>query len=87
MLDSKNKLAILACHAKNTEFLFCYKDENLENIRQQDGQYELFTQVERCIRTNLQKLIKKENALIKDISHSDSLIAGAIAMALCYIHR
>ncbi|KAL0275046.1 UNVERIFIED_CONTAM: hypothetical protein PYX00_003029 [Menopon gallinae] len=87
MLDSKNKLAVLACHAKNTEFLFSYKDENLENIRQQDGQYELFTQVERCIRTNLQKLIKKENALIKDIGHCDSLIAGAIAMALCYIHR
>lgn len=87
MLGTKNKLAILTCHARCTEFLYPCKEENSEVIRQQDGQYELFTQVEKTVRSNLQKLLKRESAAAKQINSSESLIAGAIAMALCYINR
>lgn len=91
MLKSKNKLAVLGCHAKRTIFLFpSPKDEN-ETVRQLDGQYELFTQVEKCIKDNLQTLIKQEAESIKQLKNEmnvcDSLLAGGIAMALCYIQR
>lgn len=87
MLGSKNKLAVLTCHAKTTEFLYPSRGESSQVVRQQDGQYELFTQVEKSIKINLQKLLKKEASCDKDLVTSDSLIAGAIAMALCYINR
>lgn len=87
MLGSKNKLAILTCHVRTTEFLYPCREENSEIIRQQDGQYELFTQVEKSVRSNLQKLLKREAANAKHLNASESLIAGAIAMALCYINR
>lgn len=90
MLKSKNKLAIIACHARSTEFLYPCKEENQEVIRQQDGQYELFTQVEKNVKTNLQRLIKKEALAMREMNQPtscDTLIAGAVAMSLCYIHR
>lgn len=90
MLKAKNRLAVLACHAKRTIFLYPSQDEEIENIRQQDGQYELFTQVEKCIKDNLQTLLKQEAESIKQTRNMgvcDSLLAGAIAMSLCYIHR
>lgn len=90
MLKSKNKLAIIACHARSTEFLYPCKEENQEVIRQQDGQYELFTQVEKNVKTNLQRLIKREALAMREMNQPtscDTLIAGAVAMSLCYIHR
>lgn len=90
MLKSKNKLAIIACHARTTEFLYPCKEENQEVIRQQDGQYELFTQVEKSVKNNLQRLIKKEALAMREKNQTtacDTLIAGAVAMSLCYIHR
>lgn len=90
MLKTKNRLAVLGCHAKRTIFLYPGPDDEAQNIRQQDGQYELFTQVEKCIKDNLQTLIKQETESIKrtkNVGVCDSLIAGAIAMALCYIKR
>lgn len=90
MLKSKNKLAIVACHARTTEFLYPCKEENQEVIRQQDGQYELFTQVEKNVKTSLQKLIKREALAAREMNQPtvcDTLIAGAVAMSLCYINR
>lgn len=48
-----------------------------------DGQYEIFTAVEKTIKQNLAKLLANE----KSTSATESLLAGAIAMALCYIAR
>lgn len=53
------------------------------DIRQIDGQYEVFTLVEKTIKTNLAKLITSESSTITN----ESLLAGTLAMALCYIHR
>lgn len=52
-------------------------------IRQIDGQYEVFTTVEKTIKQNLAKLLFSEKSAIV----TESLLAGAIAMALCYISR
>lgn len=53
------------------------------DIRQVDGQYEVFTLVEKTVKLNLSKLISAEHSS----QSTESLLAGAIAMALCYIVR
>lgn len=53
------------------------------DVRQVDGQYEVFTQVEKTIKQNLAKLLSTESSVVI----TESLLAGAIAMALCYIAR
>lgn len=53
------------------------------DVRQVDGQYEVFTQVEKTIKHNLAKLLSTESSVVI----TESLLAGAIAMALCYIAR
>jgi transcription initiation factor TFIIH subunit 3 len=81
MLKPNNKLAVVACHHNKSEFL--YPKKTLD-IRQVDGQYEYFILVEKTIKTNLANLIKSappQNA------GSESLLAGSLAMVLCYIAR
>jgi transcription initiation factor TFIIH subunit 3 len=56
-------------------------------LRQQDGQYELFTHVEKTIRQNLQQLVIRDVKSEPVGSVCESLLAGALAVALCYIHR
>lgn len=82
MQKSQNKLAVMACHSKSSEFVFPSSDKPLD-VRQIDGQYEIFTLVEKTIKANLTKIIAGESAVLCN----ESLLAGAISMALCYIHR
>jgi transcription initiation factor TFIIH subunit 3 len=56
-------------------------------LRQLDGQYELFTHVEKTIRQNLQQLIMRDAKSETTGTACESLLAGALAMAVCYIHR
>lgn len=53
------------------------------DVRQVDGQYEVFRSVEKTIKRNLALLLASENSAVV----TESLLAGAIAMALCYIAR
>lgn len=53
------------------------------DVRQVDGQYEVFTLVEKTVKLNLSKIISSEN----NAQPTESLLSGAIAMALCYIAR
>lgn len=53
-------------------------------IRQVDGQYEKFTQVEKTIKQNLAKIVSSSP---KAHQPQESMLAGSIAMALCYIQR
>lgn len=48
-----------------------------------DGQYEAFTVVEKTTKHNLAKVITMENSVLT----KESLLAGSLAMALCYIAR
>lgn len=54
------------------------------DFRQVDGQYEKFTQVEKTIKNNLAKIV---NTAPKMHQPHESMLAGSIAMALCYIAR
>lgn len=83
MQSSNNELAVMACHGHSAKFL--YPCENAAEIRQLDGQYERFTMVERTVRLQLQRFI---NEISMDTAlNTESLISGALSMALCYIAR
>lgn len=82
MQKAQNKLAMMACHTKSSEFIYPGPGKPLD-IRQIDGQYEIFTIVEKTVKQNLAQLLASENPS----GITESLIAGAIAMALCYIVR
>ena len=53
-------------------------------MRQIDGQYEYFTLVEKTIKSNLADLI---NSAPKITTPAESLLAGCLAMVLCYVAR
>lgn len=82
MQKAQNKLAIMACHSKTSQFIYPNQGKNTD-VRQVDGQYEIFTAVEKITKKNLAKLLTSENSTVI----TESLLAGAIAMALCYIAR
>ncbi|KAJ3654736.1 hypothetical protein Zmor_013907 [Zophobas morio] len=82
MQKAQNKLAVMACHSKTSEFIYPGPNKPLD-VRQIDGQYEVFTAVEKTIKHNLAKLLANEKSTLV----TESLLAGAIAMALCYIAR
>lgn len=86
MLRPNNKLAVISSNTESSSFVYpgTNPNEALLGSRQRDGQYELFTHVERTIRENLQSEIL--NCQIPTPG-TDSLIAGALAMGLCYVHR
>jgi transcription factor TFB4 len=54
------------------------------DVRQVDGQYEKFTMVEKTIKQNLAHLVTTAPKLLQP---TESMLAGSIAMALCYINR
>ncbi|KFB35291.1 hypothetical protein ZHAS_00001517 [Anopheles sinensis] len=83
MQKAQNKLAVLACHHHATEFLYPTPGKPLD-IRQVDGQYEVFTLVEKTIKQKLANLINNAPRLT---TPTESLLAGSMSMALCYIAR
>lgn len=83
MQKPQNKLAVVACHHHTSQFLYPSTDKPLE-IRQIDGQYEYFTLVEKSIKTNLAELITNAP---KVFGTAETMLAGCLAMILCYITR
>ncbi|XP_055595368.1 general transcription factor IIH subunit 3 [Uranotaenia lowii] len=83
MQKTQNRLAVVACHHHATEFLYPTPGKPLD-IRQVDGQYEAFTMVEKTIKQRLAKMINDAPRLT---TPTESLLAGSMAMALCYIAR
>lgn len=83
MQKPQNKLAVLACHHHTSRFLYPSTEKPLET-RQMDGQHEYFTLLEKSIKRNLADLVK---GAPKATSNSETMLAGCLAMALCYIVR
>ncbi|KAJ0170809.1 hypothetical protein K1T71_013581 [Dendrolimus kikuchii] len=83
MQKSRNQLAVIGCHFHKSEYLYPSPGKPLD-VRQIDGQYELFTLVEKTIKMRLVNLIKSQP---QDEKPGESLLAGALALALCYIAR
>lgn len=83
MQKPQNKLAVVACHHNTSQFLYPSTEKPLE-VRQIDGQYEYFTLVEKSIKTNLAELITNAP---KASGVAETMLAGCLAMILCYITR
>ncbi|KAG1657738.1 General transcription factor IIH subunit 3 [Nymphon striatum] len=86
MMNVNNSLAMIGCHL--TECTFLYASESAENINNnrffRDSRYELFSRINSTIHAEVKKLILKDN--MKAVN-TESSLAGALAMALCYINR
>lgn len=55
-------------------------------VHTRPGQYELFSRVESQVRSGLGKLIMSDESHHSS-TKSDSLLGGAMARAMCHIHR
>lgn len=85
MLNPLNKIAIIGCHTQKSCYLYPLPEMNeTDDFRPSDGQYELFANVKNAVHTNAKNLILSN---IEDEVYTESLIAGGMTMALCYIHQ
>lgn len=82
MQTPQNKLAVVACHHHASKFLYP-SDKNLD-IRQIDGQHEYFTLIEKAVKTNLAEMVSSAPPIS---GNCESMLAGCLAMILCYIVR
>ncbi|CAG5118103.1 unnamed protein product [Candidula unifasciata] len=96
MLAHRNKLAIVAAHTDQSVFLYPRPPTEKVNMTKlpDDGQYNDFRQVEGQVKFQMSQLIAKDKEKLEDLFEmeeqpppSDSLVAGAMCMALCYAHR
>jgi len=87
MLSPLNTVALVAAHGAGCKQLFPQltpKDSNeCQLLRQQDGQYETFYQVETLVRQGVKELLLNNLSKAK----TESTLSGALHMALCYINR
>ncbi|XP_014280118.1 general transcription factor IIH subunit 3 isoform X2 [Halyomorpha halys] len=84
LMKPDNKLAIIGCHSGSSDYIFSDKDYSVVPTGINDGQYELFAHVEKCIRKNIKQFLAK---MPSNLPVGESLLAGACAMGLCYIQR
>ncbi|KAK7087555.1 general transcription factor IIH subunit 3-like [Littorina saxatilis] len=93
MLSHNNKLAVIAAHTDRSHFLYPMRQEEQmqmdadggdASVGGGDGKYELFAQVDSVVKKEMQQLMSQNPE--GEVS-PDSVVAGALAMALCYIHR
>uniref|UniRef100_A0A673VCY4 General transcription factor IIH subunit 3 n=1 Tax=Suricata suricatta TaxID=37032 RepID=A0A673VCY4_SURSU len=97
-MNRANKLAVIASHIQESRFLYPGKNGRLGDFLgdpgnppsefspsgSKDGKYELFTAANEVIAEEIKDLMTKSD--IKG-QHTETLLAGSLAKALCYIHR
>ncbi|EDW77778.1 uncharacterized protein Dwil_GK24367 [Drosophila willistoni] len=83
MQKAQNKLAVISCSHHASNFLYPLPGRQVE-VRQIDGQYEVFSQVEKTIKQQLGNILMNAPRLS---APCESLLAGSIGRALCYISR
>ncbi|XP_033126678.1 general transcription factor IIH subunit 3-like [Anneissia japonica] len=85
MMKHTNQVAVIASHTNESRFLYPKPNtEEVEEVRSVDGKYELFTAVDDTIMKELRKLMTESQT---GSVHTDTLLSGSLAMALCYIHK
>lgn len=84
MMNTDNSLVVLASHTSQTKFLFPRRDNTI-NTKQHDGRYQKFADVSDTVIEEFKALMSVPPA--ENEIRNDSLIAGSMAVALCYIHR
>lgn len=65
------------------DFLYPMPVKQLE-VRQVDGQYEVFSLVEKTVKQRLSHIITNAPKITQP---NESLLAGSMSMALCYVAR
>lgn len=92
MMDRRNKVAVIASHTNESRFLYPKKtsdafddgdDQREQDEMSSDGKYEVFASINDAVMEELKNLVDENPT----VSHTDTLLAGSLAMALCYIHR
>ncbi|XP_024130376.1 general transcription factor IIH subunit 3 isoform X3 [Oryzias melastigma] len=89
-LTRTNKLAVIASHCQDSHFLYPSKSlgggdgaaDDVSSTR--DGKYELLAVANSTIAEEIRNVLSK--AEVRGNS-TDTLLAGSLAKALCYIHR
>ncbi|KAM8918076.1 general transcription factor IIH subunit 3 isoform 2-T2 [Lycaon pictus] len=96
-MNRSNKLAVIASHIQESRFLYPGKNGKLGDFfgdpgnpsefspsGSKDGKYELFTAANEVIVEEIKDLMIKSDI---EGQHTETLLAGSLAKALCYIHR
>jgi len=87
MLDPRHRVALVAAHAAGCSFLYPGEaGEAGKVLRQQDGQYEEFYQVETVVRQRVTEVLAKDESKGHARSH-ESLLSGAMAKGLAYVNK
>jgi len=87
MLDPRHKVALVAAHAAGCSFLYPGEAGDAGAVlRQQDGQYEEFYQVETVVKQRVAEVLARDESKGQGRS-SESLLPGAMAMALSHVNR
>jgi len=84
MLEPTNRVSLVAAHASGCSYLYPDLSGSGQLLRQQDGQYEEFYQVETVVRERVTQVVSQERG---QSSSGESLLSGAMAMALTYINK
>jgi len=84
MLNPTNQVGLLAAHASGCSYLYPDPTGGGQLLRQQDGQYEEFYQVETVIKERVGLVMAKDK---EGQASSESLLSGALTMALAYINK
>ncbi|CAG7659352.1 unnamed protein product [Allacma fusca] len=96
MLQAGNQVAIIGSHLNNCHYI--YPKEVVKGPkpvhRQQDGQYEVFYELEVTVREKVKEIVKEKSFVTsKDVANTrgggnyTSCLASALSRALCYINR
>uniref|UniRef100_A0A8D0ITU0 General transcription factor IIH subunit 3 n=1 Tax=Sus scrofa TaxID=9823 RepID=A0A8D0ITU0_PIG len=97
-MNRSNKLAVIASHIQESRFLYPGKNGRLGDFfgdpgnpssefnpsGSKDGKYELLTAANDVIAEEIKDLMTKSDI---EGQHTETLLAGSLAKALCYIHR
>lgn len=88
MLNHRNKIAFIASHSSKSVYLYPSGDGDEEKVSSEqsiESGHAGFTNVNNAVTSRFKELMK--DGCGKDDIRSDSLIAGSMANALCYIHK
>ncbi|XP_035690492.1 general transcription factor IIH subunit 3-like isoform X2 [Branchiostoma floridae] len=87
MLSHKNRVAVIASHTSKTHFLYPKNmaDPRLDQRRGEDGRYEQFATVDDTVVEEIKQFMTSDTTS-RELK-TDTLLAGSLAVALCYVHR
>jgi transcription initiation factor TFIIH subunit 3 len=91
LLNAQNDLTVIASHFNTNQILYPIKDGG-DTSSSPDGQHEVFAGVSQQISSRLKALVTKTREAMEKQGrergwYSESLLAGALSMALCRIHK